>query len=245
MPYTDFENQIQKSFFEIIGVNLSKEQCQMFFDYMNILIEKNKVMNLTTITEPSEIIMKHFVDSAILVKFFGKELLDNKKVIDIGTGAGFPGLPLAIICPETKFVLSDTLGKRISFLKEVVEGISVKNVELIKARAEDLGNDLKFREQFDYSVSRAVSRVSVLSEYTLPFIKVGGKLIAYKMDDCEEELKEGLKAITTLGGMFHVKHSYTLKPDEPKRCLLVIDKIKSTPKKYPRKAGTPNKEPIE
>lgn len=245
MPYTDFENQIQKSFFEIIGINLSKEQCQMFFDYMNILIEKNKVMNLTTITEPSEIIMKHFVDSAIFVKFFGKELLDNKKVIDIGTGAGFPGLPLAIICTKTKFVLSDTLGKRISFLKEVVEGISVKNVELIKARAEDLGNDLKFRERFDYSVSRAVSRVSVLSEYTLPFVRVGGKLIAYKMDDCEEELKEGSKAIMTLGGMFHVKHSYTLKLDEPKRCLLVVDKIKNTSKKYPRKAGTPNKEPIE
>ena len=212
---------------------------------MNLLVEKNKVMNLTAITDPDEIILRHFVDSSILIKFYGEDFFVGKKFIDVGTGAGFPGLPLAIICPKAKFVLSDTLGKRIEFIREVLLKLQLDNVELIKSRAEDLGRDSMFREKFDYSVSRAVSNISVLSEYTLPLIKVGGRDFLFKMDNCDSELSEGGKSISTLGGKFHVKHSYELIQSEPRRCILEIEKVKSTPKQFPRKAGAPSKEPIK
>ena len=223
---------------------MDDNQIEKFFDYMNLLIEKNKVMNLTAITEPEEIIVRHFVDSSILVKIFGKEFLNNKKIADVGTGAGFPGLPLAIICSKAKFVLTDTLGKRINFLKEVIDVINIKNVELVKARAEDFAHDKTFRESFDFALSRGVAKISVLSEYSLPLLKVGGKMLSYKMNDCDSELEEGTNAIKTLGGMFHVKHTYDIIEGEPKRCILEIIKDKTTPKKYPRKAGTPSKEPL-
>lgn len=245
MDFSNFKIQISKSFIDFVGIDLNSEQCQAFFEFMNLLIEKNKVMNLTAITDPDEIILKHFVDSSILVKFYGKDFFDGKFVIDVGTGAGFPGLPLAIICPKAKFVLSDTLGKRIEFIREVLLKLQLDNIELIKARAEDLGKDIKFRERFDLSVSRAVSNISVLSEYTLPLIKVGGRDFLFKMDDCDQELKDGDKSISTLGGKFHVKHSYELIQIEPKRCILEIEKVKSTPKQFPRKAGTPSREPIK
>lgn len=245
MEFLEFKNKINESFKNYIGIELSDKQCQDFFDFMNLLIAKNKVINLTAITDPDEIILRHFVDSSILVNIYGEEFFDGKNIIDVGTGAGFPGIPLAIVCPKAKFVLSDTLGKRIDFLREVLDKLKLDNVELVKARAEDLGKDLKFREKFDYSVSRAVSNVSVLAEYTLPLIKVGGKDILFKMDECDAELKEGGKSISTLGGKFHVKHSYDLIQGEPKRCILEIEKIKPTPKQFPRKAGTPSKEPIK
>ena len=245
MEFSEFKKKISESFEDYIGTCLSDKQCQDFFDFMNLIIEKNKVMNLTAITDPDEIILKHFVDSSILVKFYGKDFFDGKFVIDVGTGAGFPGLPLAIICPKAKFVLSDTLGKRIEFIREVLFKLQLDNIELIKSRAEDLGRDSMFREKFDYSASRAVSNISVLSEYTLPLIKVGGRDFLFKMDDCDQELKDGDKSISTLGGKFHVKHSYELIQSEPKRCILEIEKMKSTPKQFPRKAGTPSKNPIK
>lgn len=245
MDFSDFKIQISKSFIDFVGIDLNSEQCQAFFEFMNLLIEKNKVMNLTAITDPDEIILKHFVDSSILIKFYGEDFFVGKKLIDVGTGAGFPGLPLAILCPKAKFVLSDTLGKRIDFLREVIEKLKINNVELVKARAEDLGKDLMFREKSDISVSRAVSNISVLAEYTLPLVKVGGIDILFKMDDCDSELSEGSKSISTLGGKFHVKHSYELIQSEPKRCILEIEKVKSTPKQFPRKAGTPSKNPIK
>lgn len=245
MEFLEFKNKISKSFIDCIGIELSENQCHSFFDFMNLLVEKNKIMNLTAITNPGEIIIRHFVDSSILIKIYGEKTFDSKKLIDVGTGAGFPGLPLAIVCPKAKFVLSDTLGKRIDFLREVLEKIKTDNVELIKARAEDLGKDVKYREKFDYSISRAVSNISVLAEYTLPFVRVGGKALLFKMDDCDSELKEGGKSISILGGKFHVKHSYDLIQGEPKRCILEIEKIKPTPKQFPRKAGTPLKEPIK
>ena len=245
MEHSEFKNLISDKFKSIIGYELNDSQIEMFFDYMNLLIEKNKVMNLTAITEPEEIVIRHFVDSSILVKIYGKDIFDGKKVVDVGTGAGFPGLPLAIICPNGRFVLTDTLGKRINFLKEVLDATKLSNVELIKARAEDFAHDKMFRESFDFSLSRGVAKISVLSEYSLPLLKVGGKKLAYKMDDCDLELKEGEKAIDILGGKFHVKHSYDLIPDEPKRCILEIKKVKPTPNKYPRKAGTPSKEPLQ
>lgn len=245
MEHSEFKNLISDKFKPIIGYELNDSQIEMFFDYMNMLIEKNKVMNLTAITEPEEIIVRHFVDSSILVKIYGKDIFDGKKVVDVGTGAGFPGLPLAIICPKGNFVLTDTLGKRINFLNEVIEAVKLSNVKLIKARAEDFAHDKMYRESFDFSLSRGVAKISVLSEYSLPLLKVGGKMLAYKMDDCDLELKEGEKAIDILGGKFHVKHSYDLIPDEPKRCILGIKKVKPTPNKYPRKAGTPSKEPLQ
>lgn len=245
MKFSEFKKKISESFEDYIGTCLSDKQSQDFFDFMNLLIEKNKVMNLTAITDPDEIILKHFVDSSILVKFYGKDFFDGKFVIDVGTGAGFPGLPLAIICPKAKFVLSDTLGKRIEFIREVLLKLQLDNIELIKSRAEDLGRNAMFREKFDYSVSRAVSNIPVLSEYTLPLIKVGGRDFLFKMNDCDQELKDGDKSISTLGGKFHVKHSYELIQSEPKRCILEIEKVKSTPKQFPRKAGTPSKNPIK
>lgn len=244
MEYSEFKKVISDLFRKFIGIELSDEQCHCFFYYMNLLIEKNKVMNLTTIDEPYEIIIRHFVDSSILVNLFGKDFFDKKKVIDVGTGAGFPGLPLAIVCPNGIFVLTDTLGKRINFLNEVLEKIELKNVTTLKSRAEDLGSDKNYRERFDYAISRAVSNLSVLSEYNMPLVRVGGQMLSYKMGNCDEELEAAKKAIDIFGGVFHVKHLYKLIPDEPSRCILEIKKIKATPKRFPRKAGTPSKEPI-
>ena len=244
MDFSDFKNFIFNQFKSVIGIELSESQCQIFYDYMNLLIEKNKVMNLTAIIEPKEIVVRHFVDSSILLKIFGPDYFRNKSVIDIGTGAGFPGLPLAIMLPDTKFVLNDTLGKRINFLQEVLDCISLNNVNLVKARAEDLFQDKSYREQFDFAVSRAVANISTLSEYSLPAVKVDGKVFFYKMDDCDSELKDGEKAIKTLGGMFHVKHSYHLIDGDPDRCVLEINKTGVTPHKYPRKASMPAKDPL-
>lgn len=244
MEYLDFKNSISEKFNRLVGIVLTEEQCHNFYDYMELLILKNKVMNLTAITEPEEIILRHFVDSSIPIKFYGEEFCKNKYIVDVGTGAGFPGLPLAILCPNSSFVLNDTLGKRTNFLSEVVTAIGIKNVELVKARAEDFGHDKNIREKFDYVVSRGVSRISVLAEYSLPLVKVGGAMISFKMDNCDEELSEGQNAIKTLGGMFHVKHTYSIIDGEPDRCLLEITKCKPTPKIYPRKAGTPSAKPL-
>ena len=244
MDYTDLKNIISQKFNHYVGIVLTEKQCQNFYDYMNLLIEKNKVMNLTAITEPEEIITRHFVDSTMPIKFYGEEFCKNKYIVDVGTGAGFPGLPLAILCPKSQFVLNDTLGKRINFLSEIISAIEIKNVKLVKARAEDLGHDKNFREKFDYVVSRGVSKISVLAEYSLPLVKLNGAMISFKMDNCDEELSEGKNAIKVLGGMFHVKHTYSILENEPDRCLLEILKSQLTPKAYPRKAGTPSAKPL-
>ena len=165
-------------------------------------------------------------------------------LVDIGTGAGLPGLPLAIVCDRAKFVLTDSLGNRINFLSEVIDQIKISNVELVKSRAEDFCLQNEYREKFDFVFSRGVAKLSVLSEYCLPAIKLGGKMISYKMDKIEEELSDAQNAIKTLGGKFHVKHTYDLILDDPARCLVEIDKVSRTPKSYPRKAGTPAKTPL-
>ena len=244
MYFTEFKNLISVAFKNEVNLDLSDDECEKFFTFMNLLIEKNKVMNLTAITEPKEIIYRHFLDSSILLKFYPRNEFDNKKIIDIGTGAGFPGLPLSILLGNTKFVLSDTLGKRIAFLNEVVNSTRLKNVELVKARAEDLANDKSYRESFDYVVSRGVAKISTLSEYTISFVKLGGSSLFYKMFECDEELKNGNNAINILGGMFHVKQKYSIISGEPNRAIIEIKKIKTTPKMYPRKAGTPQKNPL-
>ena len=244
MEFDHFKNFISEKFSRFVGIVLSDEQCHNFFTYMNLLIETNKVMNLTAITEPEEIIVRHFLDSSMPLKFYGKELSSERFIVDIGTGAGFPGMPLAILCPNCKFVLNDTLGKRINFLSVAVKETKIENVELVKARVEDFAHDKLYREKFDYVFSRGVSKISVLSEYSLPLLKINGNMIAFKMNNCDEELSEGQNAINVLGGMFHVKHSYSIIDKEPDRCLLEITKTKSSPKQYPRKAGTPSKSPL-
>ncbi len=244
MDYSVFKKLLLEQMNKYVGIVLTEEQCRSFFEYMNLLIEKNKVMNLTAITEPGEIILRHFVDSSMPIKFYGDKLNKNKFICDIGTGAGFPGLPLAILCPESSFVLNDTLGKRIYFLSDVIDKIKIENVKLIKARAEDFGHDKSYREKFDYVVSRGVSRISVLSEYSLPLVKLNGSMLSFKMYNCDEELSEGQNAIKKLGGMFHVKHTYSIVDGDPDRCILEIIKKEQTPKSYPRKAGTPGNKPL-
>lgn len=245
MEYEVFKNSIVSEFSQRLKLSLSDLQVRQFFDFMNMLIEKNKVMNLTAIDEPSEIITRHFIDSCMPVMIYGKEKFEGLQVIDVGTGAGFPGLPLAIVLPETKFVLTDTLGKRVKFIDEVVKKCQIGNVKTIKARAEDLARDKMFREEFDICFSRGVAKLSVLTEYSLPFVKVNGKMLSFKLNDCDVELKQSEQALTILGGMFHVKQPYTLLSDEPQRCIVEIEKVKPTPKQYPRKAGTPSKSPLE
>lgn len=290
MTISVFSEKLNSAFNRHIGVNLSEMQVSQFFDFMNLLIEKNKVMNLTAITEPDEIVIRHFVDSCSPIAFHDiicansenasasninvlptpisnndgnavsqiqgvstlkdsvSSFFANKKIVDIGTGAGFPGIPLAIMCPNAEFTLTDTLGKRINFLAEVVDKIGLQNTRLIKSRAEDICHDFKYRESFDFAVARGVAKLSVLSEYLLPALKIGGKMISYKMKDVDEELTESKNAIKILGGKIYNfngdKLSYGLIDGEPLRALIVINKISKTPKQYPRKAGTPAKNPL-
>lgn len=242
MEKVEFKEKLIKAFNDKLSIDLTDTQVNQFFNFMNLLIEKNRVMNLTAIDEPNEIIIKHFLDSCMLLKFVKD--FDGKDLIDVGTGAGFPGMPLAIILNKANFVLTDTLGKRIFFLEEVIKELKLNNVKLIKARAEDLAHEKLYRERFDYVLSRAVANISILSEYSLPFVKLGGIMIAYKMADCQKELFKAKNAIITLGGMFYVEHNYSIITSDPDRTILMIKKVKETPKNYPRKAGTPSKNPL-
>lgn len=326
MDKLTFKNLITESFENYIGIRPTDMQIDAFYIFMNLLIEKNKVMNLTAITDENEVIVRHFVDSCMMIKFYKDEIYQQAekwpvKILDIGTGAGFPGLPLAIMMPEIHFTLTDSLGKRINFLKEVIDAISsqqtnssivgaspsahehvgagqsahkrvgasyaspvgqnslgrdsatrhnngdfssannstrhtnyennkvsskieIGNTRLIHMRAEDFCHDTAYREKFDFVVARGVAKLSVLAEYCLPALKVGGKMIAYKMNDIESELSDSQNAIKTLGAMFHVKHTYDLISDEPTRALIEIEKTSKTPNQYPRKAGMPSKTPL-
>lgn len=226
---------------ESLGIVLSDAQKQQFMDYYEFLVETNKVMNLTAITEFDEVIEKHFLDSLSLCKVYD---LDRKvKILDMGTGAGFPGIPLKIAFPELEIVLADSLNKRIKFLQEVIERLGLSDITALHARAEELGRDKNYREQFDLCVSRAVANLSSLSEYCIPFVKEGGKFISYKSGEIEEEVDQAKKAIKLLGGKIEDVYKFDLY--EQKRSFVIISKEKKTPKTYPRKAGTPTKEPIK
>lgn len=224
-----------------IDIDIADKQVEKFFSYMNLLIEWNQKINLTTIIEPKEIIIKHFVDCGTILKY----LKNGETIIDIGTGAGFPGIPVKILNENLNVTLVDSLNKRIIFLNEVCAALNLENIQLIHSRAEDLAKNKEYREKFDKSVSRAVANLSTLSEYDLPFIKTGGQMIAMKGFEIEEELKNAEKAINILGGKIKEVNKFTLINTDNKRSIVVIDKVKPTPKQFPRKAGKPLKEPIK
>lgn len=228
---------------EELGIVLTDYQLGQFCKYYEMLIEKNKVMNLTAITEWEEVIDKHFIDSISLVK--AVDLTGKKYVLDLGCGAGFPGIPLKIVFPEMKIVLLDSLNKRILFLQDVIRELQLENVEALHGRAEDYAKKAEYREQFDYCVSRAVANLTTLSEYCLPYVKVGGKFISYKSGKVKEEITEIKKAMFLLGGKVEDVIAFSLPETDIERSFVLIQKQKNTPKKYPRKAGLPGKEPLK
>lgn len=223
-----------------LGLPHDDKTLECFDLYMKGILSWNTKVNLTAILGEDEFIEKHYIDS-LQISQLGV-IKSGSKVIDIGTGGGFPGIPLAIIYPESNFVLADSLNKRLKIIKELVGDLSIKNVEVLHGRAEDIGQNAEHREQYDCCVSRAVANLSTLCEYCLPTVKLGGTFIAYKSGNIEDEIKTASKAIHILGGgnidTFHVGGNNNT------HCLVKIEKIKSTPKKYPRKAGTPSKQPL-
>ena len=227
---------------EKLNIHLNEKQMYQFMQYYEMLIETNKVMNLTAITEYDEVVDKHFVDSLSLIQAI--DLNQPLKVIDVGTGAGFPGIPLKIAFPQLKIVLLDSLNKRINFLNRVIETLKLTDMETIHGRAEDFGRNSRYREQFDLCVSRAVANLSTLSEYCLPFVQIGGRFISYKSGRIQEEMEASRKAVTLLGGHIDECLSYTLADTDIERSLVIIEKVKPTKKAYPRKAGKPSKEPL-
>ena len=225
---------------EELGISLSEKQIGQFLTYYEMLVEKNKVMNLTAITEFDDVIEKHFLDSLSLIKVC--DLNRELSVMDMGTGAGFPGIPLKIAFPKLQVTLADSLNKRILFLQEVIDKLGLNGVEAIHARAEELGKNKSYREQYDLVVSRAVANLASLEEYCVPFVKIGGSFISYKSGEIEEEVANAKNATFLLGGK--VKNVYKFDLYEQKRSFVVIEKCKGTPKTYPRKAGTPTKTPL-
>ena len=225
---------------EQIHVELNEKQLEQFQIYFEMLVEKNKVMNLTGITEWDEVLEKHFLDSISLIR--AVDLNKELTVMDMGTGAGFPGLPLKIAFPNLKVTLADSLNKRVLFLQEVIDALGLTGIEAIHGRAEDLARNKEHREQFDLSVSRAVANLSTLSEYCLPFVKIGGQFVSYKSGECDEEVTASKSAVFLLGGKISSVVKFEL--GESGRSFIVIDKVKGTSKEYPRKAGTPSKKPL-
>ena len=232
--------KIFNNYLEKLNLTLTEEQIEKFYNYMNLLIEWNKKINLTAIVEPKDIILKHFIDSLTIEKYIKK----GENIIDVGTGAGFPGIPLKIAREDLKITLADSLNKRINFLNEVINKLDLKNIETIHTRAEELGKNKKYREKFDIATSRAVANMSTLSEYLIPFIKVKGRCICMKSSDIDTELENAKKAINILGCEIESKDKFNLPNSDLGRSVIILRKVKNTPSKFPRKAGTPAKEPI-
>ena len=222
------------------NIEINEEQIKSFEKYMNLLLEWNEKINLTAITQPEEVKLKHFVDSLTVLKYIN----DDDKVIDIGTGAGFPGIPLKIMNENTKITLLDSLNKRINFLNIVIETLNLRNIQAIHGRAEEIARNKLYREKYDVAVSRAVANLSTLTEYMLPFVKVGGKCICMKGANVNEELERAQNAIKELGGEIERVDNFYLSDNDNERNIIVIKKVKETNSKYPRKAGTPSKEPL-
>ena len=223
-----------------LEITLEDKQVENFYQYMLLLIEWNKKMNLTAIIEPEEIIVKHFIDSLTIYPYIQKE--DN--ILDIGTGAGFPGIPIKLAQSSFQVTLLDSLNKRICFLQEVIQKLELKEIRAIHGRAEEFIKQPNQRESYDIVTSRAVAKLNILLEYMLPFVKMGGKCICMKALEVEEELEEAKKAIKILGGKIEKIDTITLPESEIKRKIIIIKKIQRTPMLYPRKAGVPMKTPI-
>lgn len=239
MEIEEFKDTM-KFYLKELNINLSENQLEQFYDYMNILTEWNKVMNLTAITEPKEIIIKHFVDSLTVLNKIDKKAT----IIDVGTGAGFPGIPIKIACPSVKVVLLDSLNKRINFLNEVINKLKLENIKTFHGRAEDYGKDKNHREKYDIAIARAVAPLNVLIEYLMPFVKLNGKCICMKGTEVEEEIENSKRGIQILGGDKIITGDFSIPNTDIERSIIIIEKNKLTDKKYPRRAGTPSKEPL-
>ena len=224
-----------------IKIDINDKQAEKFYKYMELLLEWNEKINLTALTEQDDIILKHFVDSLTILNYIN----ENETIVDVGTGAGFPGIPIALLNTTNKITLVDSLNKRINFLNEVKKELDIENIETVHSRAEDFGQNKSYREHFDIAVSRAVANLSVLAEYLIPLVKVGGKIICMKGSDIEEELNSAQFAICELGGEIKEVKEFYLPETDMKRNIIIIEKVKNTDKKYPRKAGIPSKQPLK
>jgi 16S rRNA (guanine527-N7)-methyltransferase len=230
------------SLLEKFDISLTENQEYQFYVYYNMLVEKNKVMNLTNITEPKDVALKHFADSISLIHYFDFSKIES--IIDVGTGAGFPGIPLKIMFPEKKILLLDSLNKRIKFLNEVIDSLCLENIETVHSRAEDAAHNKLYREKFDLCVSRAVANLSTLSEYCLPFVRKNGYFVSYKSVELINEAVSAENALKILGGSKPECIYFDLDDYDYHRSFAIIHKLDNTKKKYPRKAGTPSKEPL-
>ena len=239
MGFEQFKEEMNK-FLDIIKLTLNDEQIISFYKYMNLLIEKNKVMNLTAITDPEEIIIKHFMDSLTISKY----LEDNSKIIDVGTGAGFPGIPVKMQNDTLEICLLDSLNKRINFLQEVINENKINKIKAIHGRAEDFGQNREYREKYNYAVSRAVAPLNILLEYMMPFVTIGGICICMKGNIQAEEIEKGKNAAAILGGEIIKTERFKLLDTENERAIILVKKTKQTPKIYPRNPGTPSKKPL-
>lgn len=233
--FTHFVEELEK-----IDITLTDGQLEAFEKYYDMLVEKNKVMNLTAITEFDEVVEKHFLDSLYLSHSI--DLSAEISIIDVGTGAGFPGIPLKIAFPNLKITLLDSLNKRVGFLNEVIEALNLKDIKAVHGRAEDFARDKEYRAAYDMCVSRAVANLSTLSEYCLPFVKMGGCFVSYKSGDCEAEVADAKSAIYLLGGKLKKIDQFSYSDNS--RSFVIIDKVMNTSNKYPRKAGLPSKKPL-
>ncbi len=226
-----------------IGIELTDHQIDQFNEFYRLMVEWNKVMNLTGITEYDEVVEKHFIDSLSIIKVL--DIHNVSTVIDVGTGAGFPGIPLKIAFPHLNITLLDSLNKRIKFLNEVINQTDLEDISTIHGRAEDFAKQEQYRERYDLCVSRAVANLATLSEYCLPYVKVGGQFISYKSGDIDEEVENSKTAIKVLGGKLRKVDKFQLLGTDIGRSFVGIKKVKNTGKKFPRKAGLPAKEPIK
>lgn len=233
--------ELMCSYAEKIEIKFNEEQLNMFFEYMNLLLDWNNKINLTAITNPEEVILKHFIDSLTINKYLNK----NATIADVGTGAGFPGIALKIYRPDLKITLVDSLNKRINFLNEVINTLNLKDIFTVHSRIEDFGKNGKYREKYDYVTARAVANLTVLSEYLLPVSKVGGVCVCMKGNDIETEVSDSKNAINILGGKISSINNFKLPSSDIDRNVIIIDKVRKTPNKYPRKAGMPSKEPLK
>ena len=240
MEYNVFQEKLKKEC-EKMQIDIKESQIEKFYIYMNLLLEWNQKINLTAITDCDEIIIKHFIDSLTICKYLKKE----SSVVDVGTGAGFPGIPIKIVREDLNIILVDSLNKRIRFLEEIIKKLELENIKAIHSRAEEFGRNIKYREKFDYATSRAVANLSTLSEYLIPLVKIKGKVISMKGSTIDEELEESKKAINVLGGKILNIDEFNLPSSDIKRNIVIIEKVKNTPNKDPRKPGTPAKEPIK